>query len=1096
MNRESDTSRHNDALTKAVDALEAQRPHLGDEMVDAMIAAVLGKLAGRPAEQEERRALVTVLFADLVGFTALSSTVDPEDVKDLMKAYFSRCSGAIRRFGGHVEKYIGDAVMAVFGIGEDSEDAPANAVRAGLEIVDAVRGLQAQLRRATDPRPAVRVGISTGVVLLDRRGGGEDVTVVGDTVNTASRLQTAAESDTVLIGSGTYAHVSGLFGCEARGTLALKGKSEPVEAFRVVSSRPRSFHAVRHESGFEAPTIGRERELAALQEAFTLAASHRRLRWVTICGDAGVGKSRLVEELEAWLADHPERVWFFKGRGWAHTQRTPYFVLRDIIASRCDIGDDEPLHVACTKLKRMFCDGLGAQGEEAAAVVGHLVGIDFGGASDLANVADARQIRGRAEVLLRRYFAALAQRGPVVLLLEDLHWADDQSLEMLSALLSDPPPGPLCAVAATRPMLWERFPVWGEGSAQGKALHRRIDVSPLPAEAAQTLAVALLAGKRRLPAWLLGLLVQRGEGNPYFTEELARWLIEQGVVTSGPDGYEAAEDAPEELVIPTTVQAVLQARLERLGAPERTTLECAGVVGRIFWSGGVAHLRGASVPTTQWDLLQGRDLIVAHPVSQVPAEREFRFKHVLLRDVVYECTLKRTRRVLHAKAAEWLLAKLGDRAAEWAPVVADHYANAGMSREAALWFAKAGDAASKTAPAAAVAHYQKALELLGDAADEETITFRRLWHEGLGESLFATEKYEDAAEACDTVIHIAAAQGDAIGQARALNLLAETKTPRADYEGVIACADAALSLTEGAGQAGRPQRIRALSVRGWGCRWLGRFDEARSLGLASLDLAMRLGDDQEISYAANLLGAVELSTGHCREAVRRFEESLAASQRRKARLRMLTAFSNLGETARVMGDFAQAVTWFERAVKEARELSFHHGERLYRSNLGGARVGMGEFALAEEDLREALSGADPAWYALGETYAFLAEALLGLGRPVEACVAVTEALRAAREGGPEVEGIAWRTAGLIAGSLERPLEIDGVRRDARWCFRRSLETIAHAGIESERGWALRAWGVFECTHGDKERGRALLADAEEVFRASEMVWTPPACPRD
>lgn len=1093
MSSQTDAALPDDALTRAVEALEAQRSHLGDGTVDAMIAAILGALAARPTGEVERRALVTVLFADLVGFTALSSTTDPEDVKDVMTAYFSRCSRALERFGGRVEKYIGDAVMAVFGVGEDCEGAPANAVRAGLEIVDMVREMRGQLRRKTDHRLAVRVGITTGVVLLERGSRGQDVRVVGDTVNTASRLQAAAEPDSVLIGSVTHAHVSGFFECEACGGLVLKGKSEPVQAFRVVRARPRSFHTARHESRFRAPTIGRERELATLQEAFLAAVLHGRLEWVTICGDAGVGKSRLVEEFVEWLKVRPERVCFYKGRGWAYTQGIPYFMLRDVMASRCDIGDDEPLGTARAKLRRMFCEVLGAQGEEATAVVGHLIGIDFRDTSWLAGITDARQIRGRAEVLLRDYFAALARAGPVVLLLEDLHWADDQSIEVLSSLLANPPQVPWCVIGAARPALWERVRTWGEAFGKGASRHRKIDLAPLPAEAAHALAQALLAGSRHLPAWLLDLLAHRGEGNPYFIEELVRWLIEQGVVRPVPGGFEADEEAPQEMAIPTTVQAVLQARLERLSAPQRTTLECAGVVGRVFWSGSVAHLRDAPVPPEQWDHLQGRDLIVPSPVSQIPAEREYRFKHALIRDVVYESTLKRIRRTLHAKAAEWLVTTLGGRAAEWAAVVAEHLARAGDSSGAAQWFAKAGATALATAPAAAPAHYRRALDLLPDADDDETLNRRRHWHQGLGEALFAAGRYEEAAAAYDAVIRIAASQGDAVGQARALNMLAETKTPRGDYEGVIACADEALRLAESAGPSGQRERIRALSVRGWGCRWTGRLEEAKALASESLDLATRMADDREINYATNLLGAVELSLGHCREAARRFEESLAAAQRLNNRLRMLSAFSNLGETARIMGDFAQAVTWFQRAIQEAHELGFHHGELLYRSNLGGALVGMRRFTEAEEVLQEVLRAADPSWYALGETCAFLAEAALGLGRAEQACALVVEALRAAKENGPSVEGIAWRTAGMIAGTLGRSLIIEGSLRDARACFELSLAAIMAAGIESERGWTLREWGFFECLHGDPERGRSLVAEAEELFRASEMVWSPPAC---
>ena len=519
--------------------------------------------------------------------------------------------------------------------------------------------------------------------------------------------------------------------------------------------------------------------------------------------------------------------------------------------------------------------------------------------------------------------------------------------ELLSSLLRAPHSWPLCVAGTTRPTLWERHPSWGVTSGPG-GRHRRVDIDPLRAETSHELIRALLGGTQGLPAWLLDLLVERGEGNPYFTEELAHWLMEQGIVAAGPDGWTATEAMPAALAIPTTIQAVLQSRLERIDASERTTLEGAGVVGRVFWSGAVAHLNGHPIPPKCWEHLQHRDLIVAHTASQVPAEREFRFKHVLLRDVVYECTLKRVRRALHAKAAEWLLTTLGGRAIEWAPVIADHFEHAGACREAAEWFGRAGELAGTTAPVTAATHYRKAITLLGDTPEPATVGLRCAWYQGIGEALFATAKYAEAGEAYETVRSLAAQQGDVITQARALNLLAETQTPRGDYEGVIASADAALALLEKVGPEGQLQRVRALSVRGWGCRWLGRFDEARELALASLDLATQLGIDEEIAYASNLLGAVELSMGHCRAAVSRFEDSLAACTRRGDRRRVLSAFSNLGETARIMGDFPRAVACFQRALREAGELGYHHGERLYRqqpgrrpSESGGVRAGGG-----------------------------------------------------------------------------------------------------------------------------------------------------------
>jgi len=552
MTRETENARHTDALARAIDALEAQRSRLGDQAVDAMIAAVVDKLAGRPAEEVERRALVIVLFADLVGFTTLAGSKDIEEVKEIMRAYFSKCAQAIERFGGYIEKYIGDAVMAVFGIREDSEDAPAHAVRAGLQIIDSVHELATLQGGESDPNLAVRIGVNTGVVLLGQGGAsGDDIKVVGDTVNTASRLQGTASPDSILIGPGTYAHVSGLFECEALGPIALKGKTSPLEAFRVVRAKPRSFHAARHPTGFRVPTVGREEELAALEDAFEAAAGGRGLRLVMISGEAGVGKTRLLEDFQAWLAEHPEHVWFLRGRGWSHTQRTSYFVLRDILASRCDLGDDEPLNAARAKLTRLFVETLGPRGEEAAAIVGHLVGIDFSSSPWVhASASDHRQLRGRAEVLLREYFRLLTPQGPVVLLLEDLHWADDETLDMLESLCAGLLTERLCVMGATRPSLWERRQSWGPAGGMPAGHHVHLELKPLARDMAGRLVRELLGEATSVPAWLTDTLVERGEGHPYFTEELVRWIVEQGVLRKDGQSWHAPDRAPPNLPFP------------------------------------------------------------------------------------------------------------------------------------------------------------------------------------------------------------------------------------------------------------------------------------------------------------------------------------------------------------------------------------------------------------------------------------------------------------------------------------------------------------------------------------------------------------------
>jgi len=429
-----------------------------------------------------------------------------------------------------------------------------------------------------------------------------------------------------------------------------------------------------------------------------------------------------------------------------------------------------------------------------------------------------------------------------------------------------------------------------------------------------------------------------------------------------------------------------------------------------------------------------------------------------------------------------------DRVSEWAPVIADHFEHAGQSREAAEWHGRAAEVAAGAAPRTASFHFRKALSLLEDDDDAAACEHRLAWYEGLGGALLGTAKYEEAAEAYRALQAAASSSGDLVTEARAWNRLAETQTPRGDFSSVIVSAEEALWLCEAAGERGLLQKARALSVRGWGCRWLGRHEEAKEFGLAGLDLANRLRADEEMAYASNLLGAVELSLGHTGEAIRRFGDSLTISERMGNRLRMLSALSNMGEVARMRGDFAQAVEVFRRALVLAAEIGYHHGELLYLSNLGGARVGLGQYSLALEDLRRVIADAEPAWYALGETHAFLAEALASLGSVDEAVEALRRALPLSRDvGSPEVEGVVWRVAGKVAihaGSIH----LDGASRAPRECFQHSVEHLKEAGAQTEWAWTLRTWGDFEASEGDIQKGRHLLEEARELFAALDMIW--------
>ncbi|HRC77906.1 MAG TPA: adenylate/guanylate cyclase domain-containing protein, partial [Kouleothrix sp.] len=539
---------------------------------------------------DEQRKLVTVLFADMAGFTATAETMDPEDVRDVIRAYFGRLSAAITRHGGWIEKFIGDAVMAIFGIPTANERDPEHAIRAALDMHQSLADLNAELERERGIRLAMRIGINTGPVVVSFLGGrqGEDFAVVGDTVNLASRLEHAAPVGGILISHATHRHVRGLFDFQPLPPLAVKGKAEPIQVYEVRGALPRTFETLgRGVQGIETPLIGRDGELAALQEALRATREQRHARVVTIVGEAGVGKSRLLEELLEWGSRERDQVWLFRGRAGQEPGRRPYALIRDLFEFRFQIQDSDRAAEARQKLEQGIVSFMGAGGAERAPFIGHLLGFDFSASPQLQGILDnARQLRDRAFLYLAQFFAAAAEAHPVLICLEDIHWADDSSIEVLEYLTRACEQLPMLFIILTRPALFERRPAWGGESPA----HTRLVLRPLNEAESRHLVAEILRQVRHTPAELVDLVIGRSEGNPFYLEELIKMLIEDGVIVIDPQGWRVEVGRLAETRVPPTLTGVLQARIDALPPEERATLQRASVIGRVFWDAAAERL--------------------------------------------------------------------------------------------------------------------------------------------------------------------------------------------------------------------------------------------------------------------------------------------------------------------------------------------------------------------------------------------------------------------------------------------------------------------------------------------------------------------------
>ncbi len=1093
-------------LERAIAALEVQRALLGDAVVDtaldplrerlAALAAVQHSAPAPPQTSGEQRQLLTVLFADVHGFTRLAERLDAEEVQDLLSDLWQRLDKLILDHDGHIDKHLGDGVMAIWGLPSLREDDAIRAVRAALAMQAEVGSWGLEVggwkvddglvpdRKSTDLDLQIRIGVNTGLAAVSWIVSTGERNVIGDAVNVAARLQEAAPPGGIFISRATYDLVRGLFAVHEELLLNAKGRSEAVTVYRVLSEKPRAFFmATRGLAGVATRTVGREGELALLQESYEEAVAGSALRWITVSGEAGVGKSRLLAEFESWLELRPERIRCLKGRAWPQTEGSPYFLLRDLLSFRFQVRESDPQDVARQKLTEGLSEMLGDElGEEAAAFVGQLMGLDMRQSRHIRHIAeDTRQIRGRAEVLLGEYLSRLAVAGPVVLLLEDLQWADEESLRLLAGLLAPLSSSPLLVVGLARPAFWERGLPWGQdATGQESPGSRRLDLAPLSDALAEELVCEILQRLPDPPAWLVEMLVERGGGNPYFTEELVQWLIEQGVIEVGLERWQVHAQRSVGLSVPGSVQGVLQARLERLGLEERAVLQCAAVVGRSFWHGAVVHVGQQPVPAERWEALQRRELVFHQPVSRLPDEEEYIFKHVLLRDVVYEYTLKKVRRVFHRRAAEWLSRVAAERAGEWAGVIAAHYEKAGEEEPAAEWYWRAGEQARNTyAPESAIGYYRRALAFCPAGA---AYAGRRIdLYRRLGQMLRWRLCGDEADEVYRAMLAAAQEVEDRPAQVWAWCGLSANQSKTGDLRAALSSAEQAAEIARSLPE---PSLLaEAYSALSWVHHRLG--DAARSEYLAeqALTIATELDDPDGVAANLTLLGAASWIRGHYPQAARFWERALQSRRERGDRSAAASLLNNLGANAYMQGDYQAAADLFREALTNAQQIGFREIEWLSHSNLGGALVGLGEYAAAEAVLLQVLDfTAGSGLYELPNTYRFLAEAYLGQGMVDRAREAVTRSLELARQmEAQDLIGRAWRTLGLVLARQHEPITVEGRVYDAPACFAESQRIFVAKGAESELARTLRDWGEYERARGEAGRAQDLCRQAREVF---------------
>jgi class 3 adenylate cyclase len=834
--------------------------------------APLAAPAAAPAREERRT--VTVLFADLVGFTSRSESLDPEDVRAFLLPYYDVLTSEVERHGGHVDRFLGDGIMAIFGAPTAHEDDPERAVRAALRILERIPDLGLDLH--------ARVGVNTGPVLFAAAGGGRDDSVTGDTVNTAARLQALAPVDGVVVGEATHRVTAAAFEYEALEPALVKGKAEPIAVYRATAPRARLGVDLTRDLG--RPYVGREADLAMLEGMFDKSVASSAVQLVTVVGEPGIGKSRIVAELLAHAQSRAPGLTWRQGRCLPYGEGITFWALGEIVKAHAGILETDDPATATAKVDGAIPAGPDRDWLRARLLP--LVGVDASFPAERAELFAA----------WRTFLEQVAEASPTVLVFEDVHWADDAMLAFLEHLADRALGVPLLVVATARPELFERH----AGFAAGLPNVNRVNLAPLSELETAQLVSGLLGAA--MPAELLAPIQERAEGNPLYAEEFVRLLRDRDLLQEAAGTVALRPGA--ELPLPESIHALIAARLDTLPTERRAMLSDAAVVGKVFWAGAVAAMGGRDVHevTEAMRELARRELVRPARRSSMAGESEYAFWHVLARDVAYERLPRASRAARHVAAAKWIESKAPDRVEDLADVLAHHYAtaldlaraagDAGLAAElespALRFLGLAAERALGLDTAAALASSERAVALTREGHPDRAAALARF-----GEAASNAGRYSDARDALIQAITLFEAAGDRPGAAKAMMKLAPVLywlgdprswdmapqylallEPLPPGPGLIAAlseaaaaatlqqrfragidhADRALSL---AAQLGLPRPARALGYRGLARCQLGDqggLDDFRE----AIDLATRGGQGREIAslhanYASPLL---------------------------------------------------------------------------------------------------------------------------------------------------------------------------------------------------------------------------------------------------
>ncbi len=1042
-----------------------------------------GALLAEPVGREDERKLVTVFFCDVAGFTQRAAVLDPEDVHRLLSPYYAKARKELERLGGTVEKFIGDAVFALFGAPRAHGDDAERAVRAALAIRDAV----ADLNEETPGLDLhIRLGLATGEAMVEPGAKpieGEGM-AWGDVMNTAFRIQSAAPTDSILVDDTTYRVTNRVIEYAEVEPISAKGKEKPVVVWQALAARAR--RGLDLTQGEDGPLIDRTDEVSLLLQTLDRAEERRAPQLLTLVGEPGIGKSRLLFELFRRIEHSPDRlVNWRQGRSSLFGGGSTFSELGEIVKAQAGILENDGAAAAAMKLERAVEDLVSDPAERARIVANLRPLVGLGGADD--GQGDQRDANFAT---WRRFIEALAAQRSLVLVFEDLHWADDGLLDFIEHMLEWVRSSPLLILATARPELLAHRPDWGTGPSAETIL-----LSPLSDQ--ETADLVNVLADEVVPEATVEAIVGAASGNPLYAVEFARMLQDRARDGSGVTQTEVA------LVMPESVQAVITARLDALSTEDKALIHDAAVVGRIVWPGALAAIGGRSRRAVEGHLreLEQKEFFTRERPSSVARESEYRFRHVLVRDVAYGQIPRARRSESHRRTAEWLESLSPDRAADRAEMLAHHYraafqlgraagtATAELTERARMSLRNAGERAlSLHSVSAAARYFRAALDLWPEDDPERPLLLFRLGQalfyadaegadvlEEAKQGLLELGDRETAAEAETFLTGIAHAHGEpqervfehanrarelveGLGPSRArvevLADLSQLLNMSAEHDEAIRLANEALRDAEALGL--RELQARALYTigmsRGLSGDSEGRRDVERSIAI------LEEIDSYLSAQACGMLAELENTLGNLRRGFALQDRARLHAERfgHSAYIRWLTA-ERIAEHYWT-GEWQDGLSLADAFLREV-EAAPHFMESYCRHMRGRIRLGRGDVEGALEDsviaLRQARASNEPQM--LFPALAFRARVLAATDEPEAAAETADELLALWRPRLNVVPASAWIVDVAVALELigrvnELADAVEGVVAKTTWLY----AAVAFSTSEFERASELFA----------------------------------------